>query len=71
MDWRADQTLSELWSIVDLAGQAEELPIASLRELCDEYGISCERYIEVWNQLIEEGYIIIHQAEERMQTDVH
>tara|TARA_B100001059_G_scaffold91795_1_gene90698 strand:+ start:155 stop:319 length:165 start_codon:yes stop_codon:yes gene_type:complete len=54
-----------------MTGQAEELPIASLRELCDEYGISCEKYIEVWNQLIEEGYIIIHQAEERMQTDVH
>ena len=57
MDWRADQTLSELWSIVDMTGQAEELPIASLRELCDEYGISCEKYIEVWNQLVKKGIV--------------
>jgi len=70
MDWRADQRLSELWSIVDLAGQAEELPIASLRELCDEYGISCEQYTEVWQKLCDEGYIIIEQAEGRM-GDVH
>ena len=70
MDWRADQRLSELWSIVDLAGQAEELPIASLRELCDEYGISCERYIEVWDKLCDEAYIVINQAEEKM-SDVH
>ena len=71
MDWRADQALSELWSIVEMAGECEDLPIAQLRDLCDEYGISCGKYIEVWNQLIEEGYTIIHQAEERMQTDVH
>ena len=70
MDWRSDQRLSELWSIVDLAGQAEELPIASLRELCDEYGISCERYIEVWDKLCDEAYIVINQAEGQM-SDIH
>ena len=70
MDWRADQRLSELWSIVEMAGECEELPIARLREACDEYGISCERYIEVWDKLCDEAYIVINQAEEKM-TDVH
>ena len=66
MDWRSDQRLSELWSIVEMAGDVEELPIARLREACDEYGISCERYIEVWDKLCDEAYIIINQAEEKM-----
>ena len=70
MDWRSDQRLSELWSIVEMAGDVEELPIAQLREMCDEYGISCERYIEVWSKLCDEAYIVINQAEEQM-TDVH
>ena len=70
MDWRADQRLSELWSIIEMAGEVEEVPIAQLREACDEYGISCERYIEVWNRLCDEAHIIIEQAERRM-GDVH
>ena len=70
MDWRSDQRLSELWSIVEMAGEVEEIPIARLREACDEYGISCERYIEVWSKLCDEAYIVINQAEEQM-TDVH
>jgi hypothetical protein len=70
MDWRSDQRLSELWSIVEMAGEVEELPIARLRDMCDEYGISCERYIEVWGKLCDEAYIVINQAEEKM-SDVH
>ena len=70
MDWRSDQRLSELWSIVEMASECEEIPIARLRDACDEYGISCERYIEVWGKLCDEAYIVINQAEEKM-TDVH
>ena len=70
MDWRSDQRLSELWSIVEMAGDCEELPIARLRDACDAYGISCERYIEVWDRLCDEGHIIINQAEEKM-TNAH
>ena len=70
MDWRSDQRLSELWSIVEMASEVEEIPIARLREACDEYGISCERYIEVWDRLCDEAYIVINQAEEKM-TNAH
>jgi hypothetical protein len=70
MDWRSDQRLSELWSIVEMAGDVEEIPIARLKDMCDEHGISCERFIEVWRTLCDEGYIIINQAEEKM-SHVH
>ena len=70
MDWRSDQRLSELWSIVEMASEVEDMPIAQLRDACDAYGISCERYIEVWGKLCDEGYIIINQAEEKM-SDIH
>ena len=66
MDWRSDQRLSELWSIVEMASECEELSIARLRDACDAYGISCERYVEVWNKLCDEGHIIIEQAEGQM-----
>ena len=70
MDWRSDQRLSELWSIVEMASEVEDMPIAQLRDACDAYGISCERYIEVWGKLCDEAYIIINQAEEKM-SDIH
>ena len=70
MDWRADQHLSELWDIIHMVGGAEDLPIADIRTACDEKGISCDRYIEVWGLLCNEAEIIIGQAEEKM-TNVH
>ena len=66
MDWRADQQASELWSLIDAIWVVEEIEIARIRELCDDYGISCEKFIEVWNRLCDEAHIIINQAEERI-----
>ena len=66
MDWRADQKASELWSLVDAVWAVEEIEIAKIRDLCDDHGISCEKFIEVWNKLCDEGHIIINQAEERI-----
>ena len=66
MDWRAEQQASELWSLVDAIWVVEEIEIAKIRELCDDYGISCEKFIELWGQLCDEAHIIINQAEERI-----
>ena len=65
-DWRADDRASQMWTLIDLVYPVEEFQIASIRELCDEHGISCERFIEVWNELLDESHIIINQAEERI-----
>ena len=70
MDWRADQNLSELWDIIHMVGGVEDLPIAAIRTACDEKGISCDRYIEVWGLLCNEAEIIMGQAEEKM-TNAH
>jgi hypothetical protein len=66
MDWRADQRASELWSLIDAIWPVEEIEIARIRELCDDYGISCEKFIELWGRLCDEAHIIINQAEERI-----
>jgi len=66
MDWRADQRASEMWSLIDAIWVVEEIEIAKIRELCDDYGISCEKFIEIWNRLCDEAHIIINQAEERI-----
>ena len=66
MDWRADQKAPELWSLVDAVWAIEEVEIAKIRDLCDAHGISCEKFIEVWNKLCDEGHIIINQAEEKI-----
>ncbi len=66
MDWRADQQASELWSLIDAIWPVEEIEIARIRELCDDYGISCEKFIELWGRLCDEAHIIINQAEERI-----
>ena len=66
MDWRADQQASELWSLIDAIWPVEEIEIAKIRDLCDTYGISCEKFIELWDRLCDEAHIIINQAEERI-----
>ena len=66
MDWRSDQRASEMWSLIDAIWPVEEIEIARIRELCDDYGISCEKFIEVWERLCDEASIIINQAEERI-----
>jgi len=70
MDWRADQNLSELWDIIHMVGGVEDTPIADIRNACDEKGISCDRFVEVWEVLCTEANIIMGQAEEKM-TNVH
>ena len=66
MDWRSDQRASEMWSLIDAIWPVEEIEIARIRELCDDYGISCEKFIELWGRLCDEAHIIINQAEERI-----
>ena len=66
MDWRAEQRASEMWSLIDAIWVVEEIEIARIRELCDDYGISCEKFIELWGRLCDEAHIIINQAEERI-----
>ena len=66
MDWRAEQKAGELWTLVDAVWAVEEIEIAKIRDLCDDHGISCEKFIEIWGRLCDEGHIIINQAEERI-----
>ena len=66
MDWRAEQKAGELWSLVDAVWAVEEIEIAKIRDLCDDHGISCEKFIEVWSKLCDEASIIITQAEEKI-----
>ena len=66
MDWRHDQKVSELWSLINEVWAVEEIDISLIRDLCDEHGISCEKFIETWRQLCDESHIIINQAEEKI-----
>ena len=68
MDWRADQMLSELWDIIDLIGSIEEIEISRIRDACDAKGISCERFVEKWQEACDEAEIIITQAEAQMHV---
>ena len=66
MDWRAEDRVAELWRLIDELWVVEDIEIAKIRDICDEHGISCEKFIEVWNELCDESHIIISQAEERI-----
>ena len=67
MDWRHEDRVSQLWSLIDEVWAVEEVEIARIRDLCDEQGISCEKFIEVWRELCDEAHIIISQAEGKIQ----
>jgi hypothetical protein len=66
MDWRSDQRLSELWSIVEMAGECEELPIAALKSAAEEFSINTDGYIAAWEGLCKEGWALIEKAEQEM-----
>ena len=66
MDWRADRDNSELFNIVDMVWAVEEMEIARLQTLCDEYDISCQRFVELWGELCDAAHQIINAAEEKM-----
>ena len=70
MDWRADQEMSELWELISMVSDVEDVPISHIRDLADAHGISIERFVEQWVRLCGEGHIIINQAEEKM-THAH
>ena len=70
MDWRADQEMSELWELISMVSDVEDVPISDIREACDAKGISCERFIEKWREACDEAEIIITQAEAQMH-DIH
>jgi hypothetical protein len=66
MDWRADQEMSELWELISMVSDVEDVPISDIRDLADAYGISIERFVEKWMKLVDEGHIVINQAEAQM-----
>ena len=66
MDWRDEDRARDLNSLIDMLYPVEEFEIARIRDLCDDYGISCEKFIETWNELLDESHIIINQAEEKI-----
>ena len=66
MDWRADQELSELWELISMVSDCEDIPISHIRDLADAHGISIERFVEKWVKLCDEAYIVINQAEAKM-----
>ena len=51
----AEQRAGELWSLVDAVWAVEEIEIAKIRDACDDHGISCEKFIEVWSKLCDEA----------------
>jgi len=66
MDWRSDQELSELWELISMVSDVEDIPISHIREIADAHGISIERFVEQWVKLCDESQIVIEQSEGKM-----
>ena len=66
MDWRADQRLSELWSLIDAVWAVEEIEVARIQDMCLELDIECSKFVEAWERLLDESHGIIGKAEEKI-----
>ena len=66
MDWRSDQRLSELWSLIDAVWAVEEIEVARIKEMCLEQGIEYSEFVEAWERLLDESHEIIGRAEEKI-----
>ena len=66
MDWRSDQEMSELWELISMASDVEDIPISHITEIAEAHGISVERFVTQWVKLCDESHIVINQAEGKM-----
>ena len=66
MDWRSDQEMSELWELISMVSEVEDVPISDIRNIADAHAISVERFVETWVKLCDEVHIVVNQAEGKM-----
>ena len=66
MDWRADQKISELWSLIDAVWAVEEIEVARIKDMCLELDIECSEFISAWERLLDRSHEIIGKAEEKI-----
>ena len=66
MDWRADQEMSELWDLISMVSDVEDIPVSDIIAACESKGISHELFVEKWNDTCDAAHRIINQAEEKM-----
>ena len=66
MDWRSDQKMSELWELISMVSEVEDVPISDIRNIADAHAISVERFVETWAKLCDEVHIVVGQAEAKI-----
>ena len=66
MDWRSDQKMSELWELISMVSEVEDVPISDIRNIADAHAISVERFVETWVKLCDEVHIVVGQAEAKI-----
>ena len=66
MDWRHDQEMSELWELISMVSEVEDVPISDIRSIADAHAISVERFVETWVKLCDEVHIVVNQAEAKI-----
>jgi hypothetical protein len=67
-EWVDDTRRSELWQLIDMVGQVEEVPMYLIEQLCREHVIDHSNFSRLWQALCDAGHRVIEQAEDRMEA---
>ena len=67
-EWSGSLDRLDLRELPDHLWAVGEIPIARIRELCDDRVIECYRFISTWHKLMDEMCKVMDRVEERMEA---
>jgi hypothetical protein len=67
-EWEYDMDMAALRELTDCLWLVEEIPVARIRELSNEHVIECQRFITLWEKLLDVSHEMTNVAEERMEA---
>ena len=67
-DYKHDLDMLDLRELTDHLYLVEEIPMARIQELCDDYVIDCYKFVSTWHKLLDESHKVMDRVEERMEA---
>ena len=65
-EWVLEDRCRDLSNLCDDLWTVETIPIYRIKDVCEDYGIDCGRFVKAWNELMDLSHEIVNKAEEMM-----
>lgn len=67
-EWEYDTDMAALRELTDCLWMVEEIPVARILELSSDHVIESQRFLTLWEKLLDVSHEMTNVAEERMEA---